>query len=107
MENKNMTRISFDLPPELHHQFKLYCVENKWSITDKITDYIKQTLETSKAEKTYIPQAENNSSSLSKNYKAKNQNDSQENPEKKKQKTIIVNGIEYVYNLDNDLEETH
>jgi chromosome segregation ATPase len=56
-----MTRISFDLSPELHQQFKLYCAENKCSMTDKITDYIKQTLETPKVENSPQPQGENHS----------------------------------------------
>jgi hypothetical protein len=83
-EKKIMTRISFDLNPELHQQFKLYCAENKCSITDKITEYIKQTIETPKAETNTQVESDENPS----------------NSKEKEQEIITVNGKEYVYDLD-------
>ena len=49
-----MTRISFS--SELNQQFKIYCAENKCSMTEKITEFINVILETPKAEKN--PRAE-------------------------------------------------
>ena len=46
----NMTRISFDISPELHQRFKLYCAERKTTITDEVTKFINKTLEGAQAE---------------------------------------------------------
>ena len=72
---------------------------NQYSMTDKITDYIHQTLEISKTEKTNNTHAEKSSYLPSKDDNAKNTSKNPEKPVEKKQRTITINGVKYVYDL--------
>jgi len=97
-----MTRISFDLNPELHQQFKLYCAENKCSMNDKITEYIKETLETPKVENNPQPQGENQSFFLFEKDSVENKNS---NTTEEKLKTLEQKFSE-VLDLVRALDET-
>jgi len=70
-----MTRISFDISPELHQRFKLYCAERKTTITDEVTKFINKTLEGAESES---------------------------RPQPEPQKTVVINGETVIDDLDSD-----
>ena len=76
-----MTRISFDISPELHQRFKLYCIERKTTITDEISKSINETLKAVKSES--VPQPNLIT-------------------EKEPQKTIVINGQTVIDDIDSD-----
>lgn len=75
-----MTKISFEIPAELHRDFKKLCAEDGCSITDTVKDFVQQVVDGAK-EDAAQPQVE---------------------PEKESQKTVVIDGKAVVDDLDSN-----
>ena len=77
----NMTRISFDISPDIHQQFKLYCIEHKTTITDEISKSINETLKAVETQRSPQPNL---------------------TTEKEPQETVVIDGQTVIDDIDSD-----